>query len=333
MLIIVDAMGGDHAPESNVNGAIDAIMECEGFDILLLGDAEKIGKIIKTRNFRNPRLSVQHTSEVITSEDTPTKAIKAKKESSMVVGFELLKGKRGDAFVSAGNSGALMAGALFILGRMKGIDRPGFPAIIPTMKGDCILIDAGLNTACKPINYYQFAIMGSIYAKLMNKSDKPKVGLINVGSEDNKGNENIKQAFELLEKSNLNFIGNIEGKDIPLGKVDVAVCDGFVGNVVLKFLEGCATYFFGSIKGIFMSSMKNKLAASVLKKDFKDFVSTVDPDVNGGAPILGVNGLVVKSHGSSNAKAIKNVIIKRAYGLAQQSIQEKIGKEFAKLEV
>lgn len=333
MLILVDAMGGDNAPEAIVNGCIDAIIEENGFSILLIGDSERIKKIIDDRKFSSPRLEIKHTTEVITGEDSPTKAIRSKKDSSMVVGFNLLKENKGDVFVSAGNSGALMAGALFIIGRIKGVDRPSLPAIIPTKTGKALLIDAGLNTVCKPINFLQFGIMGSIYMRELFGIKKPKVGLINVGSEETKGNDNIKQAFSLLSSSNINFIGNAEGKDIPIGNVDVAVCDGFVGNVVLKFLEGCGSFFVSALKGIFKKNTLSKLSALIVKKQLKEFMVQLDPDENGGAPILGVNGLVIKSHGSSNAKTIKNVIIKRAYSLAKTNILEQIREEFKNMEV
>jgi len=332
LTIIVDAMGGDNAPEAVINGCIDAVNEADGFDILLTGDSEKIEKILKQRNFQSSRIRVHHTSEVITVEDMPTKAIKTKKDSSMVAGFELLKKKEGDIFVSCGNSGALMAGSLFILGRIKGVDRPAIAALIPTQRGHCLIMDAGLNTVCKPINYQQFGIMGSIYMKEMFNIDKPRIGLLNIGTEVGKGNELLKNAYMLLSGSDINFVGNVEGNDILQGKVDLVVCDGFSGNVMLKFLEGAASFFFGMLKDVFYKSLKTKLAAILVKKDLSESKRALDADEHGGAPILGVNGLVIKSHGNSKALTVKNVIIK-ASKFARTKVLESIKEEFINMEV
>lgn len=332
LIILVDAMGGDSAPDSVVNGCIDAVSEADGFEVLLLGDKNKITEILNKRDFKSDRIKIYETSEVITVEDIPTKAIKTKKDSSMVVGFKMLKEKKGDIFVSCGNSGALMAGALLILGRLKGVDRPSLAAIIPTKSGNGLIIDAGLNTVCKPINYYQFGIMGSIYAKAMLGLEKPRVGLVNIGSEEGKGNEVLKQAHILLSNSNLNFIGNIEGNDVMMGKVDVIVCDGFTGNVLLKFLEGAASFFMYSLKNIFNTNLKTKLSGLMIKKKFMEYKNRLNPEEQGGAPILGVNGLVLKSHGNSNAKTVKNVVIK-AGKFASENVLESIKKEFSNMEV
>ncbi|RCX20021.1 phosphate:acyl-[acyl carrier protein] acyltransferase [Anaerobacterium chartisolvens] len=333
MIILVDAMGGDNAPEDIVNGSMDAINEAEGFDIVLVGDSQKVSRIINERKFDSPRLTVHHAGDVVTNEDKPTKAIRGKRDSSMVVAFRLLKENKGDVLLSAGNSGALMAGALFIVGRMKGVDRPSLPAIVPTKTGSALIIDSGLNTVCKPVNFLQFGIMGSVYMKEIFNVDNPKVGLINVGAEQSKGNDLIKQAHSLLTKSSLNFMGNIEGKDIMLGGVHVAVCDGFVGNVALKLLEGTAIYFFSNIKRILSKNFLNKIAAAIIVKDIKKFSHRLDADEVGGAPILGVKGLVIKSHGSSNAKTIKNVIINRAYALGKTAILKKLNDQFKDWEV
>lgn len=332
MTIIVDAMGGDNAPEAVVNGCIDAVNEADGFDILLTGDSEKIEKILKQRNFNSTRIKIHHASEVITVEDTPTKAIKTKKDSSMVAGFELLKKKEGDIFLSCGNSGALMAGSLFILGRIKGVDRPALAALIPTKTGHCLIMDAGLNTVCKPINYQQFGIMGSIYMNEMFNIDKPRIGLLNVGTEVGKGNELLKNAYTLLSNSNINFVGNVEGNDVLKGKVDLVVCDGFAGNVMLKVLEGAASFFFSILKDVFYKNFKTKLAAIMIKKDLSESKKALDADEQGGALILGVNGLVIKSHGNSNAVTVKNVVIK-ASKFARTKVLDSIREEFVNMEV
>lgn len=332
MIILVDAMGGDNAPDAIVNGCIDAISEAQSFEVLLIGDEERIREILNKRSYDTSRVKVHHASEVITVEDTPTKAIRSKKDSSMVVGFKLLKEKKGDIFLSCGNSGALMAGALFILGRIKGVDRPAIAAIVPTKAGKGLIIDAGLNTVCKPVNYQQFGVMGSIYMKEIQDVGNPKIGLLNIGAEVGKGNETLKQAYSLLSESNINFVGNIEGNDVPLGKVDVIVCDGFAGNVLLKFYEGVGSYIFKLLKGIFFENLKTKLAALLIKKEIGVLKRIMDPDEHGGAPILGVNGLVLKSHGSSNAKTVKNVVLK-ASKFAGTKVLDKISKEFVNMEV
>jgi len=313
LLILVDAMGGDNAPKQIVNGCIDAVEESEGFDILLIGDGKQINEILKKRKYNKSRINIEHAPDTINNDDIPTKSIRNKTESSMVVGFNLLKEKKGDAFLSAGNSGALMAGALFILGRIKGVDRPALATIIPTRTGMSLLIDAGLNPICKPINYYQFGIMGSIYMQQFFNIPNPKVGLVNVGAEEKKGNIVIQQAFDLLGQAPINFIGNIEGRQIPLGKADVIVCDGFVGNVLLKFLEGIGSFIKGTLKEMYSRNFLSKASALFVRKDLKKISKRMDYEEYGGTPLLGVNGLVIKSHGSSSAKAIKNAVIKCSY--------------------
>jgi len=332
VLILVDAMGGDNAPEAIVNGCIDAINSETGFDIMLIGDSEQINGIIRKKGFSSTRLKVHHTDEVITNDDIPTKAIKTKQNSSMVVGFKLLKNGEGDVFLSAGNSGALLTGALLILGRIKGVDRPALGAVIPTRNSNTLIIDAGLNSSCKPINYLQFGLFGTLYMKKLYDINNPTVGLLNVGAESGKGNELIKQAYALLSKSNLNFVGNIEGKDIPEGKVHVAVCDGFMGNVLLKFYEGAGSFFFGLIKNMFTHNTLTKLSALLLKKNIKNIKKLIDPDLLSGAPVLGVNGLVIKSHGNSGARTIKYALLK-AYKLAEGSMLDHIKEELKNLEV
>jgi len=321
--IIVDAMGGDHAPKAIVNGSIDALKSQDGFDVTLIGESEQINAILTERKFSSPRLQVIHAHEVITNEDMPTRAIKSKKNSSMVIGFNMLKENKGDVFLSAGNSGALLTGALLILGRIKGVDRPALSAVIPTKTGKCLIIDAGLNSTCKPINYVQFGIFGSAYMQGLFNKPNPTVGLVNMGTEAKKGTEVLKQAYSLLSESNLNFVGNIEGKDVPEGKVDVAVCDGYIGNVMLKFLEGAGSFFGAILKGMFKRTIFSKLSVFFVMKDMMAFKKMMDPSEEGGAPILGVDGIVIKSHGNSNDKTIKNVIIK-AYNLAKSSVFDQI---------
>ncbi|HEX9058836.1 MAG TPA: phosphate acyltransferase PlsX [Clostridia bacterium] len=332
MLILIDAMGGDNAPDAVVNGCIRVINEADGFDILMIGDQERIEKILKEKNFNNPRLKVHHANDVIKNEDSPTKAIKSKKDSSMVIGFNLLKEKKGDVFIPAGNTGALLTGALLILGRFKGVDRPALATLIPNKKGVMLLLDAGANTTCKPVNYLQFGIMGSIFMKDVFNIEKPSVGLINVGEEESKGNDVIKQAYDMLSKADINFKGNLEPHRISEGKVDVAVSDGFVGNVLLKTTEGTAKYLFSQIKGIFTKNIINKICALIIKSDFKKLQGLLDPSEYGGAPFLGVNGKVIKAHGRSDARAIKNAILK-AYDYAKSPILDEIREQFKSVEV
>lgn len=310
MNILVDAMGGDNAPFDIVKGCVDAVKEKKGFDITLIGNEKRINDILSEEHFDKDRISIKATSEVITNHDKPTDAIKQKKDSSMVVGFKMLKEKMGDAFLSSGNTGALLTASLLLLGRMKGVIRPALGAIIPTKGKETLLIDAGLNSAVRPESYLQFAYFGTEYMKALYGLDNPTVGLINIGSEDSKGTSDVKEANALFKDAGINYIGNIEGNDIIKGKAKVVVCDGFVGNVLLKFYEGTGMYFLESLKGIMKSKTINKLAGAVLKKDLGDFFRPMNPDEVGGAPILGVNGLVMKSHGSSGVKTIKNVILK-----------------------
>ena len=332
MIVLVDAMGGDNAPEAIIYGCLDAIAKAQDFEILLIGNEEKIRAVLDKENYDRTRIKVYHASQVITIEDTPTRAIKNKKDSSMVVGFRLLKEGKGDIFLSCGNSGALMAGALFILGRLKGVDRPAIAAIIPTATGDGLIIDAGLNTVCKPVNFLQFGIMGSIYMKEMLGIKEPKIGLLNIGSEVGKGNETLKHAYSMLSDSNINFVGNVEGNDVPLGKADVVVCDGFAGNILLKFYEGTGMFIFDILKEIFRKNILTKVSALLIKNEITKFKRIMDSDVHGGAPILGVNGLVLKSHGNSSSKTIKNAIIK-ASRFAKTKVIDEIRKEFVNMEV
>lgn len=332
MRILIDAMGGDNAPDAIVNGCIAAVKTSEGFDLSLIGDSDQINKILGKKKFNSQRIEVVHAIEVITNEDIPTRAIKSKKNSSMVVGFNMLKEKKGDVFLSAGNTGALLTGALLILGRLKGVDRPALGAMIPTKAGKCLLIDAGLNSSCKPINYVQFGIFGSIYMKNLFNNENPRVGLVNMGTEAKKGTEVLKQAYTMLSSAELNFVGNIEGKDIPEGNVDIAVCDGYMGNVLLKFLEGTGKFFGAFLKGMFKRTIFSKLSVLFVMKDMLAFKKLMDPSEDGGAPILGVNGIVVKSHGNSDEKTIKNVILK-ACKLANSSVFEQIKDSVEKMEV
>ncbi len=331
--IIVDAMGGDNAPDAIIDGCLEAIQMQDGFKVTLVGISEAIEKVLQGREYNRDRIEIVNATEVIKGDDTPTKAIRGKKDSSMVVGLKLLKEKKGDALISAGNTGALMTGSLLLVGRIKGIDRPSLPALVPSRKEMVLIIDAGMNTVCRPINYLQFGTMGSIYMKLIYNIETPKIGLLNVGSEDAKGNDTLKQAFGLLSASPVNFVGNIEGNDITGGDVDVAVCDGYVGNVALKLYEGAGSLFLKELKKIFTSNIFTKVCYLLLNPFFKDFKNKFDADELSGAPVLGIDGLVIKSHGSSKAKTIRTAILKRTIPLIQYGIVDEIKEQFKNMEV
>lgn len=326
MRVLVDAMGGDNAPHAIVEGCLLALKENNDFSITLIGERRKIEDQLIDKVYDKDRITIKHASEVISNNDVPTKAIKKKADSSMVVGFNMLKNREGDVFVSAGSSGALLAGSVFILRRIRGISRPALGSIIPTKKGRIILLDSGLNSVIRPQNYLQFAYLGAAYMKCLFGVENPRVGLVNVGTEEEKGTEAVKEANMLLRQSGLNYVGFIEGKDVFEGVADVVVTDGFTGNVMLKLIEGTATYFFREVKNVLLHDWKSKIGAAFLKKGFENLKRSMDPDVNGGAPILGVDGLVIKSHGSSNARTIKHVILK-AVALAESDFISDIKKE------
>ena len=319
MNILVDAMGGDNAPEAIVTGCLDAISMKEGFYITLFGDGKIIDDILCNRNYDKSRIKVEHCSEVILFTDTPTAAVKNKKDSSMIRALTMMRDGFGDAVISAGNSGALLTGSLLITGRMDKVIRPALGALIPSGEKFALLIDAGLNSNLRAESYVQFAKFGSEYMKIVTKCENPSIGLLNIGTEDTKGSAEVKEANLLLKQSGLNYYGSIEGNSIVEGIVDVIVTDGFTGNVSLKLLEGTASYIFNKMKAVFNRNIFHRLAASVIRPDMKKFKDNLNPDIMGGAPILGVNGLILKSHGSSNAKTIKNVVLK-AVNLAENDI-------------
>lgn len=327
MIVLVDAMGGDNAPYAVVKGCVDAVNERGGFTVTLIGDEKEIKKILSSEKYDTERIRIRHTTQVVTNDDIPTKVIKDKTDSSMVVGFQMLKAGEGDVFLSAGSSGALLVGSITILKRIGGIERPCLGSVIPTKGGRMILVDSGLNMSCKASRYEHFAYLGAAYIKALFKMENPRVGIVNVGAEEEKGTDIVKEANEIMKKSPVNYIGYLEGKDLFEGKADVVVTDGFTGNVILKLIEGTSKYMFSEIKNVLFKNLRTKIGALFLKEGLNDFKQTLDPDVNGGAPILGVDGLVVKSHGSSNAKTIKHVVLK-AVDLAESSFLEDIKANF-----
>ena len=307
MKIVVDAFGGDNAPLEIIKGSRMAVDEYN-YDIILVGDELKIKNVAKENNISLSGISIHNASDVITMEDEPTDIMKSKNESSMAVGLKLLKDGQGDAFVSAGNSGALVVGATLIVKRIRGIKRCAFAPVVPKASGFFMLVDSGANAECRPEMLEQFGVMGSIYMQEVMNVKNPRVGLVNVGVEEHKGDELRHNTYNLLKQSKLNFIGNIEARDIPIDAADVVVADGFTGNVILKLYEGMAMALMGKFKGVFKKNLKTKLAASMIMPELKEMKSGIDYNEYGGAPLIGISKPVFKAHGSSNAKTIKNAI-------------------------
>lgn len=308
MKIIVDAMGGDYAPSEIIQGCIDAVHEYD-ISLILVGREDILCDELAKRQAPEGRFEVVHASEVIGPQESPVAAIRKKKDSSMVKAFKLLRDDPEGVFVSAGNTGALMAGGLLKVGRIKGIDRPALAPMIPNLGQGTLLIDAGANADCKVENLVQFAIMGSIYIERVLGRKNPTVGLVNIGEEETKGNELTKAAYQMLKDTeSIHFIGNIEPRDIPRGVVDVLVCDGFVGNTILKLTEGLAISLFGMLKEEFTQNAITKIGALMLKPGLRKIKANMDYAEHGGAPLLGIKGGIIKAHGSSNARAIKNAI-------------------------
>ena len=319
MKIILDAMGGDLAPKSTVEGAVLALQEMEDCRLVLVGDKDIIKENLRGLQYDKNRLTIVSTTEVITNDDVPTKAIKQKKDSSLVVALNMLKEHRGDALVSAGSTGAVMTGGLLVLGRISGVDRPALPTVLDVNDTKLMIIDSGANTSCKPLNYVQFGIMGSLYMQDVYKVKNPRIGLLNIGVEEKKGNEITKQAYEALKEADINFVGNVEGNEIMKNKANIVVCDGFSGNILLKFAEGLGEFFKEGLKEVFTSSLLTKVSYLAVEKKIKSFFRGLDPSEVGGVPLLGINGNIIKCHGRSDAKAIKSAI-KTAYRLASEKV-------------
>ncbi|HBF6418305.1 TPA: phosphate acyltransferase PlsX [Clostridioides difficile] len=310
MKIVIDGMGGDNAPKSNVEGAVNAIKEYQ-VDLIITGDKDLLEKEFSNYEFDRNKLEIVHTTEIIENEDKPVKAIRSKKDSSMVVSLNLVKEGKADAIISAGNTGALLAGGLFVVGRIKGIDRPCLCSAIPNVKrGMTLIADCGANADCKPKNLVEFAAMSNIYSRKVLGLENPKVALANVGLEEGKGNDLVKRSYEEIKKLDLNFIGNVEAREVINAYTDIIICDGFTGNILLKSAEGVALSVMSLIKETFMASTKSKIGALLIKDDLRKLKSFIDYSEYGGAPLLGLNGGVIKAHGSSDAKAIKNAIKK-----------------------
>jgi glycerol-3-phosphate acyltransferase PlsX len=322
--VALDAMGGDNAPIEVVKGAIEAVNEKEQIQVLLVGKEAAIRAELEKYTYSSERIKVVNAEEVITNDEAPVMAIRKKKDSSIVVALNLVKHKEADAFVSAGSTGAVLVGGQLIAGRIKGVERPPLAPLIPTVKGVSLLIDCGANVDARPSHLLQFAKMGSIYMEDVVGVRKPKVAIVNIGAEEEKGNMLVKETYPMLKNcSSINFIGSIEARDIPYGKADVIVCEAFVGNVILKLYEGLSAALVGEIKTGLMSTVKSKIGALLAMPALKNTVKQFDASEYGGAPMLGLNGLVVKTHGSATSKEIKNSIIQCSL-FKEQNINEKI---------
>lgn len=302
MRLGIDVHGGDHAPQEILKGAYAAAKTIKA-DLVLYGNEKSIREFDSSCPFE-----IVHCTEIIFGEDTPVDAIRKKRDSSMVRGIVDLKEKKIDGFLSAGNSGALLAGALLRLGRLGGLERPALAIPFPTAKGVSLLLDAGANADVKPTSLRDFALMGSLYRERVMGTSRPKVAIVNIGQEAGKGNQLVKDSFPLLENLPINFVGSIEGREIPEGEIDVIVTDGFTGNVILKLAEGMAKSFGKLLKESLLSSFKGKIGALLVKDSLKTFMKRLDYKEYGGAPLLGVKGYLAKAHGSSDAKAIMNAL-------------------------
>lgn len=321
MKIIVDAMGGDYAPAVVIEGAAAAVKEYDT-DVVLVGDEEKIKSLLKKSRYRGSRIFVHPSSEVIEMCEPAASSVRRKRGSSIVVGVNLVKDGQGDAFFSAGNTGAVVCAATLGLGLLPGIERPGIAIIAPTLKGISLIIDVGANIDPKPMQLLQYGIMADAYFRYILDRPNPTVGLLNIGEEEVKGTDFIRQTHELLEKSSLNFIGNVEGKDLFSGKCDVIVCDGFIGNVALKVSESLAEAMQEFLKRHLLSNPLGRLGVVLLKRSLLRFKKEMDYSEYGGAPLLGVNGVVIIGHGRSNSHAIKNAI-----RVAKEEVERKFNEK------
>ena len=322
--VALDAMGGDNAPAEIVKGAVDAISGRDDIKIFLVGQEDVVAKELSQYSFPKERIEVVDAPEVIEMAEPPVEAIRKKKQSSIVVGMNMVKNREADAFVSAGSSGAILVGGQVIVGRIKGIQTPPLAPLIPTEKGVSLLIDCGANVDARADHLVQFAKMGSIYMEHILGVKKPKVAIVNIGAEDEKGNALVKETLPMLrECTGINFVGSIEARDIPKGDVDVIVCEAFVGNVILKLYEGLSSTLVGVIKKGLMSTLKSKIGAALALPALKKTLKAFDASEYGGAPLLGLTGLVVKTHGSSKAKEITNAIY-QCVAFKENAINDKI---------
>ena len=322
--VALDAMGGDNAPGEIVKGAIDAIHKRKDIKVFLVGQEDLIEKELKQYTYEKDQIELVNATEVIETADPPVMAIRKKKVASIVVAMNMVKKGEADAFVSAGNSGAVLVGGQLIVGRIKGIERPPLAPLLPTATGVSLLIDCGANVDARPSHLVQFAKLGSIYMEHIMGIQNPRVAIVNIGAEEEKGNALVKETFPLLKEcEDINFVGSIESREIPNGMADVIVCEAFVGNVILKLYEGVGSVLIRKVKQGMMTSLRSKIGALLVKPALKETLKSFDASEHGGAPLLGLNGLVVKTHGSSKAKEVSNSII-QCVTFKEQNINEKI---------
>ena len=329
--VAVDAMGGDYAPAEMVAGAVEAVNANKEIQVLLVGQEHIVSGELARHTYPKEQIGLVNAAEVIETEEPPVNAIRKKKDSSIVVGMNLVKQKEADAFVSAGSTGAILVGGQVIVGRIKGVERPPLAPLIPTEKGASLLIDCGANVDARPSHLVQFARMGSIYMENVLGIKSPRVAIVNIGAEEEKGNALVKETFPLLKAcGDINFTGSIEAREIPHGGADVIVCEAFVGNVILKLYEGVGATLISKLKSGMMGSLKSKIGALLVKPALKETLKSFDGSQYGGAPLLGLNGLVVKTHGNSKALEVKNSIL-QCVAFKEQGINDKI-RESLKIE-
>lgn len=322
--VVLDAMGGDNAPAEPVKGAVDAVCAREDIEVILTGQQDVINTELAKYTYPKERIRIVHAEEVIETAEPPVNAIRKKKQSSIVVGMNMVRQKEADAFVSAGSSGAILVGGQVIVGRIRGIERPPLAPLIPTEKGVSLLIDCGANVDARSSHLLQFARMGSIYMENVLGMKRPRVAIVNIGAEEEKGNALVKETYPLLKEcQDINFVGSIEAREIPHGEADVIVCEAFVGNVILKLYEGLSSTLIGAIKKGMMSTTRSKIGAALALPALKETLKDFDATKYGGAPLLGLNGLVVKTHGSAKATEITNAIY-QCVTFQEQDINGKI---------
>ncbi|HBN56548.1 MAG TPA: phosphate acyltransferase PlsX [Lachnospiraceae bacterium] len=322
--VAVDAMGGDHAPLEIVKGAVEAVNGRENIKVFLVGKEEAVRAELEKYQYDPARVEVVNATETIEMAEPPVQAIRKKKDSSIVVAMKMVKNKEADAFVGAGSTGAVLVGGQLIVGRIKGVERPPLAPLLPTEKGASLLIDCGANVDARPSHLVQFARMGSIYMENIMGISNPRVAIVNIGAEEEKGNALVKETFPLLKEcKELNFIGSIEARDIPSGYADVIVCEAFAGNIILKLYEGVGATLISMVKKGMMRTLRSKLGALLVKPALKETLKKFDTSQYGGAPLLGLNGLVVKTHGSSGALEVKNSIL-QCVAFTEQRMNEKI---------
>lgn len=319
MKVALDAMGGDFAPEVTIAGAIEAVSEYD-IEVILVGDKEKLTDSIKNKRYPPDKISIYHASEVVEMQEYPASALRKKKDSSIRKAIDLVSIKKADAVVSAGHSGVVMVTALFVLGKLPNVDRPAIATLMPSLTGHFLLLDVGANVDCKPENLMEFAYMGNAHYSTIFNTPSPRVALLGIGEEDTKGNELTKEAFKHLKNTAINFVGNVEGKDIFSGNADVVICDGFIGNIVLKVSEGLAETILKMLKRE-ITNTAGRLDYLMIKTAIKNFRKKTDYSEYGGAPLLGINGTCIISHGRSSARAIKNAI-RVAAEMAKKKVHE-----------